>query len=236
MKTHCARKWFSRMPAYLSPIAGTHVIAARFETCLLTTSCSWGKYTVALGLLCKKSFINATDNCWALVILPDPEKHRSQLHTVARQCGIVQVLKSKERPLVSSIFFMCLPDKASHTPFVCCWSMFIMPDFWCYQFNSNRVACSTAYHAIGLTTMYVAAPLFADWCCVSLCIDAIDCICRMENLCSLSGPASWVLQLVLAHASSSKGNSAQAGGQAVSTLALLRGFTGRSSTTVIFCY
>ena len=25
--------------------------------------------------------------------------------------AILQVLKSKERPLVSSIFFMCLPDK-----------------------------------------------------------------------------------------------------------------------------
>lgn len=29
-------------------------------------------------------------------------------------CCLMQVLKSKERPLVSSIFFMCLPDKVSH--------------------------------------------------------------------------------------------------------------------------
>ena len=28
-----------------------------------------------------------------------------------RQLSPLQVLKSKERPLVSSVFFMCLPDK-----------------------------------------------------------------------------------------------------------------------------
>ena len=30
---------------------------------------------------------------------------------IAQRCVALQVLKSKERPLVSSVFFMCLPDK-----------------------------------------------------------------------------------------------------------------------------